>query len=258
MMEELSPSPPPYEDADTATVLEQYEVFTEADFYARVQNPVTRVKDSAVVEQLAYASYNAFTDNFFIRASALCILTHRVLEPSVITLDVLTNLKAEWIFRESSALLTEGLDRTGKDRPRWDEVRWTCSLANVTGFLLLCYLSKVSALNFLLAFFMVGLLHRALGNMAAAKVALEQGVLQFKDVSGVQDLLRNFWVLGDIQNMALVSRQCFVALARWGLLNRPEPLDHILPAGARVDIKALPCPLRKIVAQNLAPGIEDV
>lgn len=53
------------------------------DFWANIQNPATRIKDPTLLFSLAIKAYSKF-DDVYIKAAALCVMQHRVVESSEI------------------------------------------------------------------------------------------------------------------------------------------------------------------------------
>ena len=174
-------------------------------------------------------------------------------------------------------VIGEDLIREGGDTPDWRYIRWTISLATVAGYLALLnnqytdaatlfavnvrqvpnvHFAKVSALNLVLGCFTHGLLMSAFGMRDRARDSFSTGLEAVKPVVQAQNLFENVWVIGDLMNVMVAARQCFIALVRLNLqdFDQSEP---IIEPGQQIDTALLKGHLRAILNAGLAPLLAD-
>ncbi|MFC7690570.1 hypothetical protein ACFQY5_14280 [Paeniroseomonas aquatica] len=161
-------------------------------FFDRIQLHHRRYKDPRLLMLGAISAYGRFAD-FEVRAAALTIPAHRLLERDFRRFDAHDLELMRWICDQGLDLVDEGaglLARTAS--PKWTLVRWTVSLATVCGLLSICQdrldhatrffgvaasqtervtISPVSALNLVNACFIHGLLLAAEGAGAGPGLA---------------------------------------------------------------------------------------
>jgi hypothetical protein len=246
----------------------------EPGFHARIQLHHSRYASKVLITLGARAAYHRF-DSFTIRAAALTILAHRVLEKDFASLDAADDANIRWLVSQALPMTLEGMKRiTGEQKPRWEEVRWTLSLATVGANLSLLiddvaqarelfgmaasqtdkvWIARVSALNLVNACFFHGLLSLIAGDEAEAKTSFMTGVSSYPTMVSAQDMMENVWVVGDLINIARTSRQCFIALARFGLI---KPKDQPLIDDTNViDIAQIQSPVGNIAGAGRAPTL---
>ena len=243
-------------------------------FFDRIQLHHRRYKDPRLLMLGAISAYGRFAD-FEVRAAALTIPAHRLLERDFRRFDAHDLELMRWICDQGLDLVDEGaglLARTAS--PKWTLVRWTVSLATVCGLLSICQdrldhatrffgvaasqtervtISPVSALNLVNACFIHGLLLAAEGGLEQARDSLERGVRAFPICASAQNVMRNVWVLGDLLNVCKASRSCFLALGRLGLLQpKSEPQ---MKATDSIDLGQIQSPLQAILRAGRSPRL---
>lgn len=255
--------------------LEALSIATEAAFFEKVQLNHSRFQDPALLRLGAQAAYRRLP-GFAPRAAALTVLAHRVLERDLGRLSAGDHAEAGWLRGEGRRVVEEGLAllAAAKDRPYWTVVRWTTSLASVCALLSLCQddapaarfffgaaaaqahlvqVAPVAAANLAHACLLHGVMLGLADEREAARAVLERGVRLFQTAAAAQDMMANVWVIGDMINVGRAARMCFVALARFGLLEQgATPRIH---PGTRLDLRQVAAPVMKILAAGLCPGL---
>lgn len=262
-------------------LLEALTLPTRDAFFNNIQLHHRRYKNPTLLLLGAIAAYGRFAD-FDVRAAALTIPAHRLLEKDFRRFDDDDRALMRWICEEGLRVVEEGAAELARTpTPNWTLVRWTVSLATVCGLLSICQdrladatklfglaaaqtghvtISPVSALNLVNACLIHGLLLAADGQREAARATLERGVQAFPKCAMSQDVMRNIWVLGDLLNVCRASRTCFIALGRIGLLQpKPEPQMNETDT---LDLSQVKSPLHEILKAGLAPrlllAIQDI
>lgn len=247
---------------------------TPEKFFENLQLNHIRVKSPLALELGARVAFDRFTESFEVRAAALTIMAHRVLDRPIESLTEADFNTIAWIVDNAEMITAQGekIINEFSEKPRWDYVRWTISLATVAGYLSLIEnrigralaffslcpryinlvkLSKVSALNLVNGCFVHGLLSDVVGRPDDARSSLTLGLQSIPEVVAVQDLLANVWVVGDLLNVLRTARQCFIALVRFDL---HEPREDrgvpIIDEGSTISLGEIKGPLAKIVASG--------
>jgi hypothetical protein len=220
--------------------LEAASIKDAAHFFARVQVHFSRFQHGDLLVVGARAAYNNISD-FYVRAAALTVQIHRLIEKTVEQLAVEDRTTVEEFLSQASAVVAEGEALiAATEEPDWRLVRWTTSLATVGANLALSVdnsvqarslyrsaarntplvrLSAVSALNCINSCFLAGTMAAFAGDPTEARELLELGVTGYQICVAAQDVLQNVWVVGDLINAARASRQCFIALAKLNFLD---------------------------------------
>lgn len=262
-------------------LLEALSLPTRDAFFNKIQLNHRRYKNPMLLLLGAIAAYGRFPD-FDVRAAALTIPAHRLLEKDFRSFDDDDRALMRWICEEGLRVVEEGAAELARTTtPDWTLVRWTVSLATVCGLLSICQdrlaeatklfglaaaqtdhvtISPVSALNLVNACLIHGLLLAADGQRDLARATLERGVQAFPKCAMSQDVMRNIWVLGDLLNVCRASRTCFIALGRIGLLQpKSEPQMNETDT---LDLAQVKSPLHDILKAGLAPrlllAIQDI
>jgi hypothetical protein len=244
-------------------------------FWDKVQLNHSRYSNRDLLHVAARASFLRFKDSFLVRAAALTILAHRILESNFGQLSPDEKEEIKWIGARAPELVAHGLaEISATDKPHWTSVRWTVSLATVAAYLCLIEndltkaaeyfakaasqadhigLSKVSALNIVNACYMAGMLAVVQKKPEAARNYFEQGVLFFKQAVAVQSILDNVWIIGDLLNVGRASRQCYIAMAIFDLLP-PSKTPRVDPKSV-LHIREIKSPLHAILHAGLAPDL---
>jgi hypothetical protein len=244
-------------------------------FFRKIQLNHSRYNSKTALYLGAKAAFLNFSD-FLVQACALTVLGHRYLERELSTLAGPDFDEIKWIVEHAKLIVAEGCRiLEANPNPQWDYVRWTLSLATVAANLSLCRdeiedaryffgvnsrhvehvkISAVSALNMTNGCMLYGLLSYIKGDEDEARESLVRGVESFPLMVAAQNMMANVWVIGDLINVARSSRQCFIGLARLGLIEaKGEP---IIDANFQVDLGDLQSPVAAIIAAGLAPTLE--
>ncbi|OYX35517.1 MAG: hypothetical protein B7Y99_03125 [Caulobacterales bacterium 32-69-10] len=120
-------------------LLEALALPTKELFFEKAQLHHSRYKSPELLTLAARSAATRFADNMIVRASALTILAHRILEKNLTTLTEQDHATIAWILGKAPRAIKEGvaLIESGGDNPSWEAVRWTVSLATVAGHLAL-------------------------------------------------------------------------------------------------------------------------
>lgn len=179
------------------------------------------------------------------------IIIHRLLEEPALVDQFMAKGQLDGFLAGGKQLLS-GFPANVLEKAVWSTVRWCCSLSMVIAYVQLAQQdyegafdsfvysaaclpwvnrSKVSALNVIQASFFAGLIGAYIGRRDEADRLLKQAVMGLQPVVACQSLMDNVWVVGDLINVAQVSRQAYIALGLLGLVqNTPEV--------TRIDIRA--------------------
>ncbi|RYJ04473.1 MAG: hypothetical protein EON47_00175 [Acetobacteraceae bacterium] len=252
---------------------------TPDEFHKLIQLHHSRFTSPVLLELGAWAAVLRFPDDFVVRNAALVVMAHRILERPFAQLQPADFARAQTIVQMAleDIVLGEDLIREGGDTPDWRYIRWTISLATVAGYLALLnnrytdaatlfavnvrqvpnvHFAKVSALNLVLGCFTHGLLMSAFGMRDAARDSFSTGLEAVKPVVQAQNLFENVWVIGDLMNVMVAARQCFIALVRLNLRSF-DPSQPIIDPGQQIDTALLKGPLRAILNAGWAPLLAD-
>lgn len=249
-------------------------------FYSRVQLHHSRFESRIALYFGARATFlNHGIHDPVLGASALTVLAHRILEISPKLLRDEDYRDADWIVRNGQGSV-EALQQMIETSPKvdWTWVRWLVSLSTVMGYLALllnelhlskkCFenvaaqtervgLSKVSALNLVTGCFLAGMLAAMAGDTAKAKQYLYEGLLFFPKAATVQDYTANVWVIGDMLNVGAISRQCFIALYKLKLLDRPDDSRVVIDKVTTISLTHVKSPLLEILRAGKCPELMD-
>ncbi len=251
------------------------------DFLDRVQLHHSRIRSPFLLEIAARSFYlRHAAAPFFLRAAALTILGHRLLErpPEALTAADLASIA--WLLAEAGRVVPEGAalieaTEAAGQAVDWRHARWTISLATVAGHLALydegydraldflnqatrqtrhVATARVSGLNLVVCAFAEGLVAHLLGRPAEAEAALRGGVASVKAIVAAQNLFENVWVMGDLEHVLIAARQCFIALVRLGLLVPPTD-PPVIDATTQIAIVQVRSRLFRIVKSGRVPRL---
>lgn len=244
----------------------------EAGFLAMASRRDTRHADPRLPGLAARAAYRALP-GFRPRAAALTLLAHLLLERDLTRLTAADHAEARWLRAEGRAMLAEGRALlAGAAGPEPEALRWMVALGHACGLLCLCqddmaearagfgvaaaqahllHQAPCAALDLVQACLMQGLLLGLDGEDEAAREVLERGVRAFQPSVTARDLMADVAAMDELIAVARASRQCFVALAKLGLLatratpryerSMPLNLGHFAPSVPRLSAAGL-CP----------------
>lgn len=252
--------------------MEAVALVDEARFLARAARRDGRQPTPLPLALEARAAYRALP-GFVPRAAALAVLAQLVLERDLARLSADDHAEARWLREEARGVLAEGRALlAGTATPDTEALRWMVALGTACGLLCLCqddmeearacfgaaaaqtpllHLAPRAALELVWACLMQGLLLGLEGEDEAAREVLERGVNAFEPSVTARDLMAEVAAMDELIAVGRASRQCFVALAKLGLLAvRPTPryeegmplnLGHFAPAVPRLNAAGL-CP----------------
>ena len=116
-------------------LLEALTLPTRDAFFNKIQLNHRRYKNPVLLLLGAIAAYGRFAD-FDVRAAALTIPAHRLLEKDFRSFDDDDRALMHWICEEGLRVVEEGAAELARTTtPKWTLVRWTVSLATVCGLL---------------------------------------------------------------------------------------------------------------------------
>ncbi len=243
----------------------------ERTFSRVLQVPTSRVKERLALFLGSLVNLDKFADT---ETEFACrtILIHRMLEEPALVNHFDANKQLD-VFLASCAELLANYPMSVLDTAIWSTVRWCCSLSMVVGYLQLarenyegayaCFKysasclphvsrSKVSALNVIQASFFSGLIGAYLHKGAETEYWLKQAVLGLQSVVASQSLMDNVWVVGDLINVAQVSRQSYIALGLLGFVSNSSEVTRI-DAAAKVSIGVVEGPMLNLVRAGRMP-----
>lgn len=246
-------------------------VSDEGSFSRILQIPTSRVKERLALFLGALVNLDRFagTETEF---ACRTILIHRMLEEPALVNHFDANKQLD-VFLASSAKLLASYPMFVLDTAIWSTVRWCCSLSMVIGYLQLarenyegaykCFnysasclphvsRSKVSALNVIQASFFSGLIGAYLNKAGEAEHWLKQAVLGLQQVVASQDLMDNVWVVGDLINVAKVSRHAYIALGLLGFVSNSPEVTRI-DTKSKVSLGVVDGPMLNLVHAGRMP-----
>ena len=252
---------------------------TPDEFHKLIQLHHSRFTSPVLLELGAWAAVLRFPDDFVVRNAGLVVLAHRILERPLDQLQLEDFERSQTIVQMAleDIVIGEELIREGGDAPDWRYIRWTISIATVAGYLALLnnrytdaatlfavnvrqvpnvHFAKVSALNLVLGCFTHGLLMSAFGMRDGARDSFSTGLEAVKPVVQAQNLFENVWVIGDLMNVMVAARQCFIALVRLNLRSF-DPSQPVIDPGQQIDTGLLKGHLRAILNAGWAPLLAD-
>lgn len=271
--EGLPPLPP---GRLAGTALEAMVPADEAGFLATLQRRDARQAEPRLAGLGARAAYRALP-GFAPRAAALTLLAQLLLARDLARLTAEDHAEARWLRAEGRQMLAEGrLLLTGTANPAPEALRWMAALGTACGLLCLCqddmaearacfgaaaaqvpllHLAPEAALDLVQACLLQGLLLGLEGEGAAAREVLERGVRAFEPSVTARDLMTDTAALDELIAVGRVARQCFVALAKLGLLAaRATPrYDKGMP----LDLRHFAPPVPRLLAAGLCPRLAD-
>lgn len=244
----------------------------EAGFLAMAQHRRNGRADPRLLGLAARTAYRTLP-GFAARAAALAQLAQLVLERDLARLTAEDHAEARWLRTEGRGLLAEGRALlAGAAAPEREALHWMVALGTACGLLCLCQDDMAearacfgaaaaqapllrhaprAALDLVQACLMQGLLLGLDGDNDAAREVLERGVRAFEPSVTARDLMTDIAAMDELIAVGRASRQCFVALAKLGLLEaRPTPryekgmplnLGHFAPSVPHLHAAGL-CP----------------
>lgn len=252
---------------------------TPDEFHKLIQLHHSRFTSPVLLELGAWAAVLRFPDDFVVRNAGLVVMAHRILERPFAQLQPEDFERSQTIVQMAleDIVIGEELIRAAGDTPDWRHIRWTISIATVAGYLALLnnrytdaatlfavnvrqvpnvHFAKVSALNLVLGCFTHGLLMSAFGMRDGARDSFSTGLEAVKPVVQAQNLFENVWVIGDLMNVMVAARQCFIALVRLNLRSF-DPSQPVIDPGQQIDTGLLKGHLRAILNAGWAPLLAD-
>lgn len=248
----------------------------EAGFLARAVRHDGLEADPRLEGLAARAAYRALP-GFAARAAALTLLVRAVLARDLARLTAEDHAEARWLRAEGRVLLAEGralLEGTAEPEPQ--ALRWMLALGSALGMLCLCqddmaearacfgaaaaqagrlHLAPEAALDLVHACLMEGLLLGLEGEAEAAREVLERGVRALEPGVTARNLLEDLGALDELILLGRMAQQCFVALARLGLLEaRATPRYD---PRMQIDPRHFAPPVPRLLAAGLCPRLAD-
>ncbi|MBB3899156.1 hypothetical protein [Roseococcus suduntuyensis] len=273
LAEGLPPLPP---GRLAGAALQAMAVADEASFLARAARRDGREADPLLAVLGARAAYRALP-GFAARAAALTLLAELLLARDLARLTADDHAEARWLRAEGRVLLAEGralLDDNTAPEPL--ALRWMMALGAACGMLCLCqddmtearacfgaaaaqasglHLAPEAALDLVHACLMEGVLLGLEGEAEAARQVLERGVRALQPSVTARNLMTDIAALDELIAAGRMARQCFVALAKFGLLTaRATPRYH---EGTPFELRHFAPSVPRLLAAGLCPRLAD-
>ncbi|WP_206931395.1 hypothetical protein [Roseococcus thiosulfatophilus] len=248
----------------------------EAGFLARAARREALGADPRLAGLAARAAYRALP-GFAARAAALTLLVRAVLARDLARLTAEDHAEARWLRAEGRVVLAEGralLEGTATPEP--PALRWMLALGSALGMLCLCqddmgearacfgaaamhaarlHLVPEAALDLVHACLMEGLLLGLEGEGEAARKVLERGVRALEPGVTARNLMDELAALDELILLGRMAQQCFLALARLGLLEaRATPRYD---PRMQIDPRHFAPPVPRLLAAGLCPRLAD-